>query len=519
MEKWLKDRLSCCLDFDVPDDMVKFIMTIKTSEELDDYFESLLNAEYDEHRLFIADCKQRLFSKIIPSKKAPMPTQPQLKTTKKQDKTAPGSGTTSGGNAGGSGGGGVGGGKKKNKFVNLFTNDGKIPNTIMLKGRRHCNCEASKHNLINNCLSCGRIVCEQEGSGPCLFCGELVCSMEEMQLINSSTKKGENLKKTLQEKGGGEALRKAIEQRDRLLEFERNSEVRTEVIDDESDYFQENSVWLSDIEREKLERLKQEMHDKRHMNRSERQVKMDLFGREIEEEAIPEDYEKRVRQEIQDTLFKTSDKWSNGKTNAHPQDDNSIFDTRNEGYKPSYVRVGPQVESTHGMENVDCAYNRVQDKELMEMQDMRRCLSMHQPYATLLVHGIKKHEGRTWYSSHRGRMWIASTVKEPSNEEINEVQDFYKAHYKDDSIKFPSQYQTGCLVGCVHIEDVLTQEEYRKKYPNGESDSPYVFICTDAQVLPVVFPIKGSHKIYQIEPKVHRAASMALLRIQNSAQT
>lgn len=41
-------------------------------------------------------------------------------------------------------------------------------------GRYPCQCEATKHNLINNCRKCGRIVCEQEGSGPCFFCDEMV---------------------------------------------------------------------------------------------------------------------------------------------------------------------------------------------------------------------------------------------------------------------------------------------------------------------------------------------------------
>jgi len=27
---------------------------------------------------------------------------------------------------------------------------------------------------VNNCLSCGRVVCSKEGPGPCFFCGDLV---------------------------------------------------------------------------------------------------------------------------------------------------------------------------------------------------------------------------------------------------------------------------------------------------------------------------------------------------------
>ncbi|KAG8315677.1 Activating signal cointegrator 1 [Homalodisca vitripennis] len=63
---------------------------------------------------------------------------------------------------------------KKKKFVNLYSQEGQNRDVVLLKGRHKCDCQASKHKLINNCLKCGRIVCEQEGSGPCLFCGNLV---------------------------------------------------------------------------------------------------------------------------------------------------------------------------------------------------------------------------------------------------------------------------------------------------------------------------------------------------------
>ena len=40
--------------------------------------------------------------------------------------------------------------------------------------------------------------------------------------------------------------------------------------------------------------------------------------------------------------------------------------------------------------------NRLQDKQLLELSDSGRCLSMHQPWASLLTCGIKKDEGRSW---------------------------------------------------------------------------------------------------------------------------
>lgn len=60
---------------------------------------------------------------------------------------------------------------------------------------------------------------------------------------------------------------------------------------------------------------------------------------------------------------------------------------------------------------------------------MKKCMSMHQPWASLLIAGIKRHEGRSWYTSHRGRLWIASTAKPVDPEAIKEIEAFYRRHY------------------------------------------------------------------------------------------
>ena len=54
--------------------------------------------------------------------------------------------------------------KQKPKRVPLSAAPTKVP------GRLKCDCQATRHELIANCLSCGRIVCAQEGEGPCIFC-------------------------------------------------------------------------------------------------------------------------------------------------------------------------------------------------------------------------------------------------------------------------------------------------------------------------------------------------------------
>ena len=41
-----------------------------------------------------------------------------------------------------------------------------------------------------------------------------------------------------------------------------------------------------------------------------------------------------------------------------------------------------------------------------------------------------RHEGRSWYTAHRGRLWIAATAQHPSPEDIAVVEQQYVNIYK-----------------------------------------------------------------------------------------
>jgi len=50
------------------------------------------------------------------------------------------------------------------------------------------------------------------------------------------------------------------------------------------------------------------------------------------------------------------------------------------------------------------------DKDFFkESDDQGMCLSMHQPWASLVVFGFKRFEGRQWTNKYRGPLWIHST--------------------------------------------------------------------------------------------------------------
>ncbi|XP_011143802.1 activating signal cointegrator 1 isoform X2 [Harpegnathos saltator] len=500
MEDWINQKLSELLDFPIPDDMITFIMQIENDRDLEDYFSTLLNNKNQKHRQFVTELKKQRASynnqagykkvndnNTIPNRQnekkkgkgkgkenVQAPSQTQVQTQEKPDKIE----------------------KKKTKFVNLYSQG-----DILLKGRHRCNCEARRHSLVNNCLGCGKIVCAQEGSGPCFFCNELVCSPEQQTILQSKSKQADALYNKLMDQKMNKGLEDSLKQRDKLLEYDRNSARRTKVIDDQSDYYQSHSTWLSASEREKLQKQETEALARKHMSRLDRRIAINLMGREVTDE-----------DEI------ASQSLADDETAAAMFVDDGISDfLKNINICPTIEYERPTVRSkfiergTFGTsrrreEQTTNLVSRIQDKEYLEIFDQGLCLSLHQPYASLLVAGIKVHEGRTWYSSHRGRLWIASTVKIPIAEEITSIECSYRI-LKDEHIKFPESYPSGFLLGCVTVTNVLPQEEYRKLYPEGENDSPYVFICENSCMLPVPFPIKGKHKIYKLDRKLHQTAS------------
>ncbi|XP_071532178.1 activating signal cointegrator 1 [Panulirus ornatus] len=531
IEKWACEELEK-LGIPDPGDIVRYLQPNDSPSEVQDYLTSMLDVKQPSHKKFIEEFlkKQEEAKSSVDSRfyrKPDLEENVGLKNNdnKKKQKSPKENGVTSGksqkdvpSNASSAVFNSTPcAGKKKPKFVNLYSDEGQNRDVVLLSGRHKCDCQASKHRLINNCLKCGRIVCEQEGSGPCQFCGDLVITKEEKEVLCRGSRKSEALQKKLfSEKNAivNEApvengqlpdhLKKAIEHKNRLLEFDRTSEKRTRVFDDESDYFNINSRWLSHEDKVRLQKREEELREKR-FDRNCQTVTIDFFGRKVilddKIDGIYDPNDPLVKEILEG---KTSDIFS-----APNREESS---PQVEVNRPEYTDTGSIVGRKHSnskFSNIGISL-RIQDRELQEMTDEGMCLSMHQPWASLLVAGIKMHEGRMWYSPHRGRLWIAAAAKVPTQEEIRQVEHMHLVLHNDENLEFPQHYPTGCLLGCVDVSDVLPQEEYRNLYPDGESDSPYVFICENPQEMILKFPMKGKHKIYKMDPKIHQAAKKAL---------
>ncbi|XP_069723300.1 activating signal cointegrator 1 isoform X2 [Phaenicophaeus curvirostris] len=433
--------------------------------------------------------------------------------------------------------------KKKPKYVSLYSKEGQDKLAVLIPGRHACECLAQKHKLINNCLDCGRIVCAQEGSGPCLFCGALVCTKEEQDILQRDSNKSQKLLKKLM--AGSESsgnldtiskdllpreearlkagLEMAVKHKDKLLEFDRTSVRRTQVIDDESDYFATDSnQWLSKQEREVLQKREQELQELRHASRLTRKITIDFAGRQIlEEYGAMAEYHSKLDETIEAINCGTLSQPAGSPEAKTALSSSGLMNPRLLQPAPLWVDQTGLLSHRRATHSLDTRNEpgsernrlRIQDRELQEISDDGWCLSMHQPWASLLVRGIKRVEGRTWYTSHRGRLWIAATAKQPSLQEISELEATYRMLLQKD-VEFPSDYPSGCLLGCVDMTDCLSQEQFNEQYPDlsQESSSPFVFICTNPQEMVVKFPIKGKPKIWKLDAKIHQGAKKGLMK-------
>eukprot|EP00096_Caligus_rogercresseyi_P000273 TRINITY_DN10680_c0_g1_i1.p1 TRINITY_DN10680_c0_g1~~TRINITY_DN10680_c0_g1_i1.p1 ORF type:complete len:521 (+),score=108.37 TRINITY_DN10680_c0_g1_i1:23-1564(+) len=489
LSEWLDQHLCQALGLSSANEIVSYVFSMDTLECQTDYLKGILDAEGEfRDRMDIVNEFSSRSNKPVAYKKPPLRESPSKKSPSPQ-KGSERSGSK---------------GTPKGKYINFYGDP--EADSFLLSGRHLCECQATKHKLINNCVKCGRIVCEQEGSGPCMKCSALVCTKEEMSIVSRGSRKSEQLMKKLM---GAEA------HKNKLLEFDRTCEKRTQVIDDENDYFSsDGNQWLSSEQRAALQKREAVIRESKYGSRLNRKVTIDLAGRQVLNVNEFSGYDAS-----QDAVVKSIyDKKKEQKTPTHSSLEipHQLLNPTIDRPRPEYIAKDKKSSSKEKRkllspnENTRRRANVNQDKELQIMSDSGNCLTMHQPWASYLVAGIKLDEGRSWYSHHRGRLWIHAAAKVPDPQGVEALKDFYRAHYKKPDLKFPTDLPTSCLLGSVDIIDVLPQEDYRERFPNGESLSPFVFIADNPQELKYKTPMSGQHKIYKLDPDVHNAATKAL---------
>jgi len=183
-------------------------------------------------------------------------------------------------------------------------------------GRQVCDCLAQTCELINNCTTCGNIVCVQQGAGPCIFCGELVATKEQFEFFKTNTNKAKDEEEKCKNKSfdgnkmpvnwreyynmnffitkpqlysskrtkilrnqnlESTKIEKAIEHKNKLLNYDQTVTKRTKVVDSQQDYYTASeSTWLSESEKFANKKLADLDYHEKHKSRLEHYISLDL---------------------------------------------------------------------------------------------------------------------------------------------------------------------------------------------------------------------------------------------------
>jgi hypothetical protein len=114
-----------------------------------------------------------------------------------------------------------------------------------------------------------------------------------------------------------------------------------------------------------------------------------------------------------------------------------------------------------------------------------KALSLKQPWAWLVVHGIKDIENRSWKTNYRGKILIHASKKYDKN-----AAEWLEK--KGITLIYPENLKMGGIVGEVEIVNCL------KKSNSKWFEGPYGFVLKNARPLPFL-EMKGKLGIFDIK--------------------
>lgn len=135
-----------------------------------------------------------------------------------------------------------------------------------------------------------------------------------------------------------------------------------------------------------------------------------------------------------------------------------------------------------------------------------RCLTLLQPWATLVVHGYKRFETRPWRTAHRGPLAIHASSRFPaSSRALCREQPFHDA-LRACGYRHPSELPTAVLLGLVELEECVTAHEALETLPRGHPERAFgdfrgrrwVFRLRNAMPLAAPLPQSGRLGLFEI---------------------
>lgn len=144
-----------------------------------------------------------------------------------------------------------------------------------------------------------------------------------------------------------------------------------------------------------------------------------------------------------------------------------------------------------------------------------KCLTITQPYASLIAFSEKRVESRSWYTPFRGIIAIhaAKRIPKDDREFVIEDEDFASVLARHgvtlDDLPLGCVVATARLVGCMTTERALISESvtYQERHFGNFDRGRYAWVLTDVVPLPVPIPAKGSLGLWELDESLLAVAS------------
>lgn len=134
-----------------------------------------------------------------------------------------------------------------------------------------------------------------------------------------------------------------------------------------------------------------------------------------------------------------------------------------------------------------------------------KCLSVCQPYAALIVSGLKSIENRDWTTNYRGLLLIHAG-KQFDPDAFDWIWERLTPEQRTRFSTHRRGYQFGALVGIVRLADVVTQSDSRWFV------GPYGWQFSQARALSEPIPLKGQLGLFDVHEAIERQVRAAFER-------
>lgn len=122
-----------------------------------------------------------------------------------------------------------------------------------------------------------------------------------------------------------------------------------------------------------------------------------------------------------------------------------------------------------------------------------KVIVIRQPWAWLIVNGIKDIENRSWRTRYRGMLLIQASATPPTRRQLEECRRAPRLR----GVQLPDEFETGGIVGMAEVKECVTSS--RSKWFHG----PIGWKLSNARKLRFI-PLKGQLGLFDPPATVRR---------------